>query len=37
VSLQALKEIEQDANPDPRFGHANCCKLLNDGMMSGSR
>jgi len=36
ISLQALKGIEQDANPDPRFEyrHANCCKLLNDGMIS---
>lgn len=26
ASLQAPKGIEEDANPDPRFEHTNCCK-----------
>lgn len=31
VSLQAPKEIEEDANPDPRFEYIKYCnKLLND-------
>lgn len=31
VSLQAAKEIEEDANPNPRFEYTKYCnKLLND-------
>lgn len=31
VSLRAPKEIEEDANPDPRFEYIKYCnKLLND-------
>lgn len=26
VSLQAPKGIGEDANPNPRFEHTNCCK-----------